>query len=136
MCDYRHIAQVIDSQGHGSELPVPWCYLSVPAWSWLPVKVDIATLSSICESISIGNCGVLHHMFETVLMVCAQVATAATFSAAWLEALRMMLAGLEQPQGGVAIPLGWTADIIPFPSPSGHQIFAMGPPFTGCSDSS
>ena len=45
-------------------------------------------------------------MFETVLMVCAQVATAATFSAAWLEALRMMLAGLEQPQGGVAIPLG------------------------------
>ncbi|MCJ1423422.1 hypothetical protein MMC29_001305 [Sticta canariensis] len=32
-----------------------------------------------------------------------QVATAATFSAAWLEALRMMLAGLEQPDGGVAI---------------------------------
>lgn len=36
----------------------------------------------------------------------SQVATAATFSAAWLEALRMMLAGLENPQGGMALPLG------------------------------
>ena len=32
-----------------------------------------------------------------------QVATAATFSAAWLEGLRMMLARFEQPDGGFSV---------------------------------
>ena len=32
-----------------------------------------------------------------------QIATAATFSAAWLEGLRMMLARFEQPDGGFSV---------------------------------
>ena len=34
-----------------------------------------------------------------------QVATAATFSAAWLEGLRMVLAGLERADGSLASPV-------------------------------
>lgn len=44
----------------------------------------------------------------------AKVATAATFSAAWLEGLRMALAGLETPGGSLVSPIpGDLAVLLP-----------------------
>ncbi len=41
----------------------------------------------------------------------AQIATAATFSAAWLEALRMGFALLERPDGSLASPFSGEASL-------------------------
>ena len=48
-----------------------------------------------------------------VLPVSAQVATAVTFSAAWLEGLRMALATLEMPDGTLMAPTLLDARLLP-----------------------
>lgn len=42
----------------------------------------------------------------------AQVATAATFSAAWLEGLRMGMAKLERPDGSLASPFAGDLSVV------------------------